>query len=83
MLFGGIGLAMVVSPLRSVEIGFDGVSSSAVPVLCELCGQRLGEVVHRHLQPGIVERRAEQALEQARTNGWTVVSINHDWATVF
>jgi phosphoserine phosphatase len=26
---------------------------------------------------------AEQALELARTNGWTVVSINHDWATVF
>jgi phosphoserine phosphatase len=26
---------------------------------------------------------AEQALQQARGNGWTVVSINHDWATVF
>jgi phosphoglycolate phosphatase-like HAD superfamily hydrolase len=26
---------------------------------------------------------AEQALQQAHTNGWTVVSINHDWATVF
>jgi phosphoserine phosphatase len=26
---------------------------------------------------------AEQALEQARTNGWTVVSINDDWTTVF
>jgi phosphoserine phosphatase len=26
---------------------------------------------------------AEQALQQARTNGWTVVSINDDWATVF
>jgi phosphoserine phosphatase len=26
---------------------------------------------------------AEQALQQARANGWTVVSITHDWATVF
>jgi phosphoserine phosphatase len=26
---------------------------------------------------------AEQALRVARTNGWTVVSINDDWATVF
>jgi phosphoserine phosphatase len=26
---------------------------------------------------------AEQALEQARGNGWTVVSINDDWAAVF
>jgi phosphoserine phosphatase len=26
---------------------------------------------------------AEQALQQARTNGWTVVSIKSDWATVF
>jgi phosphoserine phosphatase len=26
---------------------------------------------------------AEQALQQGRTNGWTVVSINDDWATVF
>jgi phosphoserine phosphatase len=26
---------------------------------------------------------AEQALQLARPNGWTVVSINHDWATVF
>jgi phosphoserine phosphatase len=26
---------------------------------------------------------AEEALQQARTNGWTVVSINGDWATVF
>ena len=26
---------------------------------------------------------AEQALEQARTSGWTVVSIKNDWATVF
>jgi len=26
---------------------------------------------------------AEQALEQARSNGWTVVSINDDWAAVF
>jgi phosphoserine phosphatase len=26
---------------------------------------------------------AEQALQVARGNGWTVVSINHDWATVF
>jgi phosphoserine phosphatase len=26
---------------------------------------------------------AEQALQVARANGWTVVSINHDWATVF
>jgi phosphoglycolate phosphatase-like HAD superfamily hydrolase len=26
---------------------------------------------------------AEQALQQGHTNGWTVVSINHDWATVF
>jgi hypothetical protein len=26
---------------------------------------------------------AEQALQLARTNGWTVVSINRDWATVF
>jgi hypothetical protein len=26
---------------------------------------------------------AEQALEQARTNGWTVVSINDNWTTVF
>jgi phosphoserine phosphatase len=26
---------------------------------------------------------AEQALQQASTKGWTVVSIRHDWATVF
>jgi phosphoserine phosphatase len=26
---------------------------------------------------------AEEALQQARANGWTVVSITHDWATVF
>ena len=26
---------------------------------------------------------AEQALEQAETNGWTVVSIKNDWGTVF
>jgi phosphoglycolate phosphatase-like HAD superfamily hydrolase len=26
---------------------------------------------------------AEQALQQARGNGWTVVSIRNDWATVF
>jgi FMN phosphatase YigB (HAD superfamily) len=26
---------------------------------------------------------AEHALEQARANGWTVVSIKRDWATVF
>ena len=26
---------------------------------------------------------AEQALQQAGANGWTVVSINDDWATVF
>ena len=26
---------------------------------------------------------AEQALEQADSNDWTVVSINNDWATVF
>jgi phosphoglycolate phosphatase-like HAD superfamily hydrolase len=26
---------------------------------------------------------AEQALQQARANGWTVVSVNDDWVTVF
>jgi hypothetical protein len=26
---------------------------------------------------------AEQALQLARANGWTVVSINGDWAMVF
>jgi hypothetical protein len=26
---------------------------------------------------------AEQALEQAATERWTVTSIEHDWATVF
>jgi phosphoserine phosphatase len=26
---------------------------------------------------------AEQALQQARADGWTVVSVNSDWATVF
>jgi len=26
---------------------------------------------------------AEQALEQADTSGWTVVSVKNDWATVF
>ena len=26
---------------------------------------------------------AEQALEQAASDGWTVVSIKNDWATVF
>ena len=26
---------------------------------------------------------AEQALEQARGDGWTVVSVNDDWAAVF
>jgi hypothetical protein len=26
---------------------------------------------------------AEQGLERAGTNGWTVVSVKNDWATVF
>ena len=26
---------------------------------------------------------AEQALERAASDGWTVVSIKNDWATVF
>jgi len=26
---------------------------------------------------------AEQALEEAKANGWTVVSVRDDWATVF
>ena len=26
---------------------------------------------------------AEQALEQAAKDGWTVVSVKNDWATVF
>ena len=26
---------------------------------------------------------AEQALEQAKSDGWTVVSVKNDWATVF
>ena len=26
---------------------------------------------------------AERALEQAKAQGWTVVSIKRDWATVF
>jgi hypothetical protein len=26
---------------------------------------------------------AEQALERARTGGWTIVSVKNDWATVF
>ncbi len=26
---------------------------------------------------------AEQALDRAGTNGWTIVSIKDDWATVF
>ena len=26
---------------------------------------------------------AEQALQQARSNGWTVVSMQHDWLIVF
>jgi hypothetical protein len=26
---------------------------------------------------------AEQALQQARSNGWTVIGIKNDWATVF
>ena len=26
---------------------------------------------------------AEQALEKAEANGWTVVSVKNDWATVF
>ena len=26
---------------------------------------------------------AEQALERAAKNGWTIVSIKNDWATVF
>ena len=26
---------------------------------------------------------AQQALQQADTDGWTVVSIKNDWATVF
>jgi hypothetical protein len=26
---------------------------------------------------------AEDALERARAHGWTVVSIENDWATVF
>ena len=26
---------------------------------------------------------AEQALRKAETNGWTLVSIKDDWATVF
>ena len=26
---------------------------------------------------------AEHALEQAKTHGWTVISLKNDWATVF
>jgi hypothetical protein len=26
---------------------------------------------------------AERALEEAEARGWTVVSVRHDWATVF
>jgi hypothetical protein len=26
---------------------------------------------------------AERALEQADKYGWTVVSVRHDWATIF
>jgi hypothetical protein len=26
---------------------------------------------------------AEQALERASKNGWTIVSVKNDWATVF
>jgi hypothetical protein len=26
---------------------------------------------------------AEQALEQAKSDGWTVVSVKNNWATVF
>jgi hypothetical protein len=26
---------------------------------------------------------SERALDRATSNGWTVVSIKHDWATVF
>ena len=26
---------------------------------------------------------AERALEEAKANGWTVVSVKRDWATVF
>jgi hypothetical protein len=26
---------------------------------------------------------AERALEEAKARGWTVVSVRHDWATVF
>jgi hypothetical protein len=26
---------------------------------------------------------AEQALQQARSHGWTVVSMQHDWRVVF
>ena len=28
-------------------------------------------------------RGAEQALEKARTDEWTVVSVKNDWASVF
>jgi hypothetical protein len=26
---------------------------------------------------------AEQALERAKTQGWTIVSVKNDWSTVF
>ena len=26
---------------------------------------------------------ADRAIDRARSSGWTVVSVKHDWATVF
>ena len=63
--------------------------------LLELVEDLAGEVVHLGQDVGPVPTLglahvefdyvvgAEQALQLASTNGWTVVSIKDDWTTVF
>ena len=51
----------------------DGAAKEAiVGFVARVCGEDGSEPVP-----------AEQALEQAASDGWTVISVKRDWATVF
>ena len=79
---GGSGLAASVGPLLAA-----GNSNGDLPMLrfAEQPGRPSLRLLVLHDDP---EREfdytagAEQALEQARTNGWTVVSVKDHWTTV-
>ena len=70
-------------PARAAIVGFvDGVTAEGGrgkgrPALRLLVDHDDGELEFRYTGG------AEQALDAARAEGWTVVSVKDDWATVF